>query len=187
MRFPFRLGDHWRYPALDSMAKWRFSPPTDSNTTLRTQQFTLRQFLALVAICSVAAFGYTWFQRAVAPTKFLNAAKLGDVDKLRSLAHSGVDIHYRDGWHTTALMMAASHGRIESVQFLLKNGADPNERSRFNATPLIWAAESGQTEIVKLLLAHGAIASSADDNRMTATDHALQNGYDDLASLINDR
>lgn len=167
------------------MAESKFSSANDPRTTLHPRQFTLRHFFVLVAICSAAAFGYTWFKRAVGPTQFLTAAQSGDVESLRKLARSGVDIHYRDGWHTTALMMATSHGQIECVRFLIENGADPDERSRFNATPLIWAAESGKMEIVELLIENGAVTSLTDENGLTAADHARQNSHNELARFID--
>lgn len=167
------------------MAEWKFSSANDPRGAQHTRQFTLRHFFALVTICSVAAFGYTWFKRASAPTELLAAARIGDVDSLQQLVRSGVDIHYRDGWHTTALMVATSHGHTESVRFLIENGADPNERSRFNATPLICAAKSGRMAIVKYLIENGAVTSLTDENELTAADHARQNGFDELANFID--
>ena len=135
---------------------------------LHSRQFTLRHFFILIAICSVVAVGYTWVKRSSRSTDFLTAAQHGDVDRLQQLVRSGVDVHYRDGWQTTALMLSASHGRIECVRFLIENGADPNERARFNATPLIWAAESGRMEIVKFLTENGSLTSLTDDNGLSA-------------------
>jgi len=169
------------------MAKFEFSSACDPRATLQTRQVTLRHLFALVVICSILVAGYSLVKRAIGPHEFLDAAQSGDIDSLRELARSGVDIHYRDGWHTTALMMAASHGQIECVQFLIDSGANPNERSRFNATPLIWAAESGYKEIAELLIENGAVPSLVDESGLTASDHARQNGYTALAGFINNR
>lgn len=148
------------------------------------RQYTLGHLFVVVLVCSLLATVYTLAKRAARPNEFLNAAKSGDLERLQQLVRSGVDVHYRDGMHTTALMMASSHGRIDCVQFLLDNGASPNERARFDGTPLIWAAESGKMDVVKLLLNNGAITTLTDLDGLTAADRAKKNGYIQIANYI---
>jgi ankyrin repeat protein len=167
--------------------EFKFSSAEDPTLALSRRQFTLRQLFAWMAMGAVILFGYRWVQHAQRPTELLTAAKNGDLVQIQRLVGSGVDIHYRDGWNTTALMLASSYGHLACVWNLLECGADPNERSRFDATPLIWAAKMGHKDVEELLIEHGAVTSLTDANALTAADHARLNGFMELSDSIASR
>jgi bla regulator protein BlaR1 len=80
----------------------------------------------------------------------------GEIDTLRQLLSTGVDINTVVPGDGTALIGAASGGQLETIEFLLDSGADPNVVCLGDGSPLIAAAERGQTEIVSRLLEAGA-------------------------------
>jgi outer membrane protein assembly factor BamB len=103
------------------------------------------------------------------------AARKGDLARVRSLLDSGVkpDIEGRHG--TTALMIAAGEGHVEVARLLAERGADVNARERFfNSTVLANAARAKKPELVRWLLEKGSTdADSAMDFAVRAGDVAL--------------
>ena len=83
----------------------------------------------------------------------IQAAKDGDVDKIRSLLASSVSPNcVRDNW--TPLCYAVHNGRVECVKALLEAGANPNTVDSVGDGPLDIA--SGNSEIKELLRSYGA-------------------------------
>ena len=106
--------------------------------------------------------------------RMLRAARIGDVDSLRALIESGVDVNvsYPESGELTnadgtALLEAvtfkgdSSHRVPEerhaaAIEFLLENGADPNIADHRGKTPLHCAALSGDCVSIRRLLDAGA-------------------------------
>ena len=56
--------------------------------------------------------------------QFRNAASRGDIEKMKQLLNSGVNIDATDKFGRTALMFASSGGTIGTVNFLIFKGAN---------------------------------------------------------------
>ena len=105
-----------------------------------------------------------------------DAARAGDVKKVRALIAKGADVNYAenitldgggtvDGW--TPLMSAAISGNSEMLKLLLKAGAWVNFMNS-RVTGALWlAANNGNAESVKLLLASRAHINNANDENIT--------------------
>ncbi|PVV01741.1 hypothetical protein BB560_003830 [Smittium megazygosporum] len=105
------------------------------------------------------------------------ASKNGDLEIVRLLTDSGVDIHTEDDW---ALRWASYKGHFELVKYLVENGADIHAE---NDCALRWASTGGYLDIVKLLVENGANVQ-ADDNR--AFRNALRHGkIETMEYLLN--
>ncbi len=91
-------------------------------------------------------------------------ASQGNIDMLRLLIASGVDVNakYFDG--TTALMEAAMNGHTEAVKFLLAAGADTNAKNASGDTALALARKYGNPHVAKLLRGANAQHSKTENS-----------------------
>lgn len=80
----------------------------------------------------------------------------GDVEEIKDVLSSGVDINRMSPAGLTALHQAAMDGNVECAQALLLNGGDVNVTDCEGCTPLHTAAICGNAEFVHFLLAAGA-------------------------------
>jgi len=104
---------------------------------------------------------------AIDAERMVSAAHFGDVETLRALITSGVDVSCVHHLKGTALQEAvkwkgdSSHRVPEerhaaAIEFLLENGADPNVADEYGETPLHCAALSGDRVSIRRLLDAGA-------------------------------
>lgn len=143
----------------------------------------IRWFLAVSLALSLSACGWVEKQKKIAArnaleAKVIEAAKTGDVGKLRellagdaSLANAIQRTGRRRGISAevgTALTAAVESGRPEAVEFLLAAGADPNGSGRhIKKTPLHFVASlppevDANVKIAEMLLRHGARLDAID-------------------------
>lgn len=66
-----------------------------------------------------------------ATTELHEAARDGDVERVRQLLASGAELMARDDTQWTPLGLAAAHAHVETVRVLLEAGADPNTAVSF--------------------------------------------------------
>jgi outer membrane protein assembly factor BamB len=100
-----------------------------------------------------------------------DAARRGDVARVRALLDAGVkpDVEGRHG--ITALIVAAGEGQLDVARLRVGRGADVNARERFfGSSVLSNAARSKKPELVRWLMEKGS--TDAD----SAMDYALQTG-----------
>ncbi|KAG6385282.1 hypothetical protein SASPL_154114 [Salvia splendens] len=79
----------------------------------------------------------------------------GDLDGIRELLGSGVDVNFRDIDHRTALHVAACQGYGDVAWLLLENGAKVDSCDRWGSTPLADAIHYKNSSIIKLLEKYG--------------------------------
>ena len=100
------------------------------------------------------------------------AAKVGDLDGLKTALGAGVKVDARDGKGRTALMHAVDRGYVLLIEPLLAAGADPDLPAPDGATALFMAAAHGQTAIIASLMKAGADISVMGPQGRTAVDVA---------------
>lgn len=92
-----------------------------------------------------------------------DAAKDGDIARLRDLISAGVDLEAQDKYVGTALHWAALSGNVEAAEALIKAGANVNSQAKGDGTvSLHLAAQRGHMEIIELLIANGAEVDARD-------------------------
>lgn len=114
--------------------------------------------------------------------RLVDAARVGDDDKVRELLDAGVDVDARDPRSgKTALLYAAYYGHLAVVRALLAGGADVNaatakdvpagEVARFavkrGRTALWYATLRGKHDVMEALIGSGARADLADVDGVT--------------------
>jgi ankyrin repeat protein len=109
------------------------------------------------------------------------AALNGNVDRIRELLASGVDINSKNAVGSTALYGAARRSNdtssLETVKFLIDNGVNVNAKN--NYTALMAASENSNTisslDTVKLLLDAGADVNAKSDKGVSVLGFAAKN------------
>lgn len=111
--------------------------------------------------------------------QLLEAARSGDLEQMKQIVDSGVDINSKTEYGSTALFFACDRGHFEIVKYLLKNGAEVDTKDTFyNATPLTWAQANGHDKIIVLLLEAGA--EGADEILVSS----VRRGQTEMAKAI---
>ncbi len=113
----------------------------------------------------------------------------GNVDLLREVLRAEPNLRATNRFGGTALIPAADRGHVEMVRALLETDVPIDHVNQLGWTALLEAVILGDggpahQEIVRLLLAAGADTGIADREGVIALEHARQNGYEEIASTI---
>ncbi len=81
----------------------------------------------------------------------ITAVNKGAIDIVKILIGDSVDVKWKDGSQTTALMYAASKGNKDIVILLLNNGADINNNDGQGNNVLTASKESGNKDLIKYI------------------------------------
>jgi ankyrin repeat protein len=116
------------------------------------------------------------------------AVRQGDLKALQQLL-VGVDIHARDRYGQTALMIAAQRGLVNVVTFLVEHGAGLDHTAKYGLSALMLAVIGGHIEIVRTLVTAGADlairgAGAPGFAGKTALDLAAAQDRSDMADLL---
>ncbi|XP_022720347.1 tyrosine-protein kinase-like isoform X3 [Durio zibethinus] len=93
--------------------------------------------------------------------RLMYLANEGDLDGIRDLLESGIDVNFRDIDDRTALHVAACQGQTDVISLLLQRGANVESKDRWGSTPLADAIYYKNHDVIKLLEKHGAKALMA--------------------------
>ncbi|HEX2832352.1 MAG TPA: ankyrin repeat domain-containing protein [Thermoanaerobaculia bacterium] len=122
------------------------------------------------------------------PTEALiQAAQAGDVEKVRSLLDSGVDVNSILLGDGTALIAAVRGGQQPMIDFLIDRGADVNLGVRGDGNPLIAAAREGSADAVRELLDRGATIDAVVPEDESPLIQAAAEGHAEVVRLLIDR
>lgn len=88
--------------------------------------------------------------------RLMYSANEGDLEGIRELLESGVDVNFMDIDGRTALHVAACQGRPDVVELLLQNGAKVDPEDQWGSTPLADAIHYKHHDVIKLLEKYGA-------------------------------
>ena len=111
-------------------------------------------------------------------------AEQGQVEPLKQLLNSGVDVNSRLGDGSTALHWAVLHDQGEAVAVLLEAGADPALLNRNGISPLFLAVQNGNDQIVSSLFKAGADPNTLSESGETILMTAAYTGKPDVVSLL---
>jgi ankyrin repeat protein len=126
----------------------------------------------------------------VAPVLF-RAVKNRDIETVRRMIASGVNVNVADNNGLTSLHHAAGHNNggnrlVDIVALLLENGASVDAVDKQKFTPLHYATYYGQYKIVELLLQNGASVNAVSDTGVTPLHGAAYWWSIDIVKLLLD-
>ncbi|KZV67587.1 ankyrin, partial [Peniophora sp. CONT] len=119
------------------------------------------------------------------------AAKNGDIDSVRSLLDSGVDLEALDADGSTPLFLAAERGYIAVASLLVDRGANVHvhcESAILHSSQSVLqvASEGGHSEVVHLLLRRGADVNGHIEGEQSSLSLAIVHGHIDVVRLLLD-
>ncbi len=101
----------------------------------------------------ILSSGYIMSQEG---SDLINAVAYQDLDKIKNLVESGVDINYQEeSAGATALIMSAMYNFEDIARYLIEKGADVSIKNRTGHTALMAAAGSSE-KVFDLLVANRA-------------------------------
>ncbi len=113
----------------------------------------------------------------------VEAAKSGQVDKLRQALAAGVSPNATDGEGNALLLLAAREGFPAVAELLLQKGAKVDAGNAKGETPLLVASYRGHDDMVKVLLKYGASLKQGDADALL---YATMNCWDGAAQVLVD-
>ena len=112
-----------------------------------------------------------------APESVADAAKQGDLDKVRTLLAQSADVDTAFGDGMTGLHWAARAGNAEMAELLMAFGANLEATTRVGAhTPVHVAAKAGRGHVVEILLEAGSDANATTSAGATPLHFAAASG-----------
>ena len=109
----------------------------------------------------------------------LKAVKSNNVQDVKEILASGININDMSKNSQTALHLAAGLGHDQIAKLLISNGAKIYTKDNSGFTPLHYAVWFNQLKIVKLL-----IEKRANINEVTPLDLAVKKSLDDIVKLL---
>ena len=118
-------------------------------------------------------------------TELYDAAKKGNLKRLKKLAEQGMDKNHVGGNdEDTALSIAAANDHLDIVRYLVEQGADMEKGDIGGWTPLMTASARGHLDVARYLLEQGANRDKADSLGWTSLHLAAFYGLLDIAKLL---
>ena len=136
--------------------------------------------LIMILMLSTAAEARTDQEQELLATSY----DTGDVEELRSILATGVDINVKSSVGRTALHHTCLKGYAEAAQLLLGKGADVEATSDGGWTALMLASFAGHTAIARALLEKGAAIERVNVIGKSALDYARQASRSEVVKLL---
>ena len=107
-----------------------------------------------------------------------------NLDIVRYLAESGVDVNNGTSDGFTPLQEAVLKENIDIVRYLVESGAAVNNRTRDGLTPLQEAVQKKNIDIVRYLVESGADVNNRDNKGLTPLHYAVQKKNIDIVRYL---
>jgi ankyrin repeat protein len=106
------------------------------------------------------------------------------LEKIDFLLSNGANVHYKNIFGNSPIILATFMGSIEITEKLILNGASINDKNNNKETPLILASIHGYIEIIQLLLSCGANINDNNKHNRTPIMEASKHGYIEIVEVL---
>ncbi|HXV60257.1 MAG TPA: ankyrin repeat domain-containing protein, partial [Vicinamibacteria bacterium] len=114
-----------------------------------------------------------------------DAARLSDIDEVRTLIERGADVDAAQGDGMTALHWAAKTGNVELARVLIEAGANLDAKTRIGEhRPLHVASAEGRSSVVLALLEAGCRVNETTTTGATALHFAAGSGSAEAVAIL---
>ncbi|WP_109506319.1 ankyrin repeat domain-containing protein [Nocardioides speluncae] len=122
-------------------------------------------------------------------TPWLVTGVTGSVAMAELLLTADPDLTIRNRFGGISVIPASERGHVDYVRRVVRTDIDVNHVNDLGWTALLEAVILGRgtepwQKIVRILLDHGADPSIADNDGVTALEHAAAKGYDEIAGIL---
>ena len=125
-----------------------------TNTTFvaRTSHSWRDSYLLRATVVIVAVFVVLCcYPPPILNARLLQCAQGGRLDRVKLLLAKGADIHTKDRWGNTPLILSALNGKLDCVKHLVKQRGDITLKGHENKTALQWAKDADKQDVVGYL------------------------------------
>ncbi len=136
-------------------------------------------FVPALELASVWASGLAGRQAASSgksgekPADFREAIAKHDLESVRSLINSGMDVNQPDAtFKLQPLAWACLHGDLEAARLLLARGADAKSKTADGNTLVHHSAFMGHADILRLVISRGTDPAAINNDQSTGIDSA---------------
>ena len=155
-----------------------------SRTRMHFHRSRILSRLAVGAIALAGSVSVAGTTAAESARDLIEAVRADDLDRVKRLITSGVDVSSARGDGATALHWAVHRENAEVSDLLIESGADVNAADDHNVTPLALACLNGSSAMVGRLLRAGADAARARSTGETVLMTAARVGNIDVVRQL---
>jgi hypothetical protein len=120
----------------------------------------------------------------VSINSLIDAAKSGDINRVKKFLKKGADINAKDNNGWTALIWAAREGKTDVINFLINNGADVYVKDNMGWTALMRAVTNGHTSAIDILISKGGDVNAKANDGWTALTEAAWYGHISVIDIL---
>jgi ankyrin repeat protein len=106
------------------------------------------------------------------------------LEKIDFLLSNGANVHHKNIFGNSPIILATFMGSIEITEKLILNGAYINDKNNNKDTPIILASIHGYIEIIKLLLSCGDNINDKNKYNRTSIIEASKNKNIDIVEVL---
>ena len=149
-------------------------------------QLSLRGFPFSFALALALIFLGADALTATEDVRLVDAAKLNDQPRIRTLLQEGLDVNAQHPDGATALLWATYYDDTETAALLISAGADVTAANNYSESPLSLACQNSNAVLVRALLEGGADPHATKPSGETILMTAARAGGLDVVKLLLD-
>ncbi len=109
-------------------------------------------------------------------TALFHAVAYGSLSEVKECIDKGYDLHARDTWQRTPILLAVQTGDIQKVKTLIESGADISDQGRCNKPAVEYAIQMDDAQMLSFLIKQGINLEAYNDFGYTPLMQAAEDG-----------